>query len=141
MPRSATQADPSREGAEPAANGGRSRRDSDVADWRPVLDVQDVRENEITKAEVGELSLVLLRQADDVFAYRDECPHEQHPLSKGELGDGVIVCAKHLWEFEIRTGQHITRVPRIERNLVRYPVRLVDGRVEIDLSAPTRWGE
>src|SRR5712691_8824620 len=99
----------------------------ELADWNEVMAEQDVRENQITKTSVQELRLILLKQAGDIFAYRDECPHEQHPLSLGELDEGVLICAKHLWEFEIRTGQHITHVPRVERNLVRYPVRIVNG--------------
>lgn len=111
-----------------------------MADWKEVMAETDVRENEITKAAVQDLRLILLMEKGDVFAYHDECPHEQHALSLGELNEGVLICAKHLWEFEIRTGQHITRVPRAERNLVRYPVRMVSGRVEVDVSSPKRFG-
>ncbi len=111
-----------------------------MADWKELMAETDVRENEITKASVQEIRLILLKESGDLFAYQDECPHEQHPLSLGELDGGVLVCAKHLWEFEIRTGQHITRVPRVERNLVRYPVRVMNGRVEVDVSSPKRCG-
>lgn len=112
-----------------------------MPDWKLVMAEQDVRENQINIGAVQELRFILLKDAGDIFAYRDECPHEQHPLSKGALNEGVIICAKHLWEFEIRTGQHITRVPMVERNLLRYPVRIMNGQVEIDVSSPKRWGE
>lgn len=112
-----------------------------LADWKPVMAEKDVLENQINRASVQELRFILLKDAGDIFAYRDMCPHEQYPLSKGELSEGVIICARHLWEFEIRTGQHITRVPMVERNLLRYPVRIVNGQVEIDVSSPKRWGE
>jgi toluene monooxygenase system ferredoxin subunit len=110
----------------------------DLADWKEVTAEADIRENEITKASVQQLRLILLKQSGDVFAYHDECPHEQHPLSLGALNNGVLICAKHLWEFEIRTGQNITRIPRAERNLIRYPVRLMNGRIEVDVSSPER---
>lgn len=112
-----------------------------MADWKEVMAEQDVRENEITKVSADHLRLILVKDAGEIFAYHDECPHEKYPLGEGEIEEGVIICQKHLWEFEIRTGLHITRVPMVERNLVRYPVRIVNERVEIDVASPKRYGE
>ena len=112
-----------------------------MADWKEVIAEQEVRQHEITKATAGDLRLILLKDADDIFAYHDECPHEKYSLGNAEIEEGVIICQKHLWEFEIRTGLHITRVPMVERNLVRYPVRIVNERVEIDVASPKRCGE
>lgn len=117
------------------------RKRCDIAEWKEVMALEDVRENEINMATVEDLRVVVVKDQGDVFVYRDECPHEQHPLSLGEIDEGVIICRMHLWEFEIRTGQHITRVPMVERNLVHYPVRIVEGKVEIDVASPKRWGE
>ena len=112
-----------------------------LAVWTEVIAERDVRENEITKVSVGDLRLILLRSEADIFAYHHECPHEKHSLSTAEIEGDVIICQKHLWEFEICTGMHITRVPMVERNLIRYPVRVVNERVEIDVASPKRWGE
>lgn len=112
-----------------------------MAAWKEVIAERDVRSDEITKVSADELRLVLLKDAGEIFAYLDECPHEKHPLSNAELEEGVIICQKHLWEFEIRTGMHITRVPRVAKNLTRYPVRIVNEKVEVDVASPKRWGE
>ncbi|MFC6280051.1 MULTISPECIES: Rieske 2Fe-2S domain-containing protein [Polaromonas] len=69
-------------------------------------------------------------------AYRDACPHESYPLSKhGERQDFVLVCNKHLWEFDAASGEHISRLQRPECNLKRYPTREVNGMIEVDISA------
>lgn len=112
-----------------------------MAAWKQVMSLDNIHAGKINKASVEGLGLVLLKDADEVFAYRDECPHERHPISLGDLEEGVIICAKHLWEFEIRTGQHITRIPATRKNLLRYPVRIVAGMVEIDVESPQRWSE
>lgn len=112
-----------------------------MPEWKAVMALADVRDDTINKAAVDDLRLIVVKDQDDVFAYRDECPHERHPLSLGELECGVITCRMHLWEFEVRSGQHVTMVPMVERNLVRYPVRVVDGKIEVDIASPTRWGE
>lgn len=87
------------------------------------------------------LGIILLKDGGDIFAYNHECPHQRHSLDTAEIEGDVVVCQKHLWEFEIRTGMHITRVPMVTRNLVRYPVRVVEKMIEIDVASPTRWGE
>jgi len=108
-----------------------------MANWQPVMKLAELAEGGITKASVGGADLVLLRCGDDVMAYEDACPHEAHPLSQGELEGDVLICSKHLWEFEIRTGKHISRLDRPETSLNRFPVRIVAGTVEVDLAAPS----
>lgn len=81
------------------------------------------------------VQILLIRLPDGLFAYENRCPHEDALLSDGELDtdDGVLVCYKHLWEFEIRTGQHVSRVPLRERNLTAFPVREAGSAIEVDL--------
>jgi toluene monooxygenase system ferredoxin subunit len=110
-----------------------------LAEWKQVIAVENIRDNEINEVSVDDLHLVMVKDAGDIFAYRDECPHEQQPLSQGALEDGLIICSRHLWEFEVRTGQHLTHLPMVERNLVQYPVRVVAGTVEVDVASPRRW--
>jgi nitrite reductase/ring-hydroxylating ferredoxin subunit len=112
-----------------------------LASWKEVIAESDVQNDGITKVSAGELRLILLKSAGEIFAYHDACPHEKYPLSNAEIEEDVIICQKHLWEFEIRTGMHITRVPMVEKNLIRYPVRIVNEKVEIDVASPRRWGE
>jgi nitrite reductase/ring-hydroxylating ferredoxin subunit len=47
----------------------------------------------------------------------------------------VLICAKHLWEFDVRTGEHISRVRRPQHDLRPIPVRTVGEDVEVDVSA------
>ncbi len=112
-----------------------------MAAWKRVLALENVHAEKINKASVDGLQFVVLKDADEVFVYRDECPHELHPLSEGEIDEGVIICPKHLWEFEVRTGQHITRIPSTKKNLLQYPVRIVEGMIEIDVDTPEHWSE
>jgi nitrite reductase/ring-hydroxylating ferredoxin subunit len=75
---------------------------------------------------------------DRVCAYRDACPHEKFPLSEwGQIENGVIVCQRHFWEFEVETGRHISRIVRPNCDLVRYAVKVEGGEVFVDAaSAP-----
>jgi nitrite reductase/ring-hydroxylating ferredoxin subunit len=36
------------------------------------------------------------------------CPHQGGPLGKGALRGCVVTCPWHGWQFDVRTGQHLT---------------------------------
>lgn len=106
------------------------------ADWRPAIAASELSEDGFHPATAGEHKLIVLRAEGQIVAYRDACPHEGFPLSKnGERQDFVLVCNKHLWEFDAATGEHISRLPKPQCNLKRYPTREVEGMVEVDVSA------
>ena len=105
-----------------------------MANWQRAADLDEVWDGVVNKAVVADIRLILLRQGDEIFAYDEACPHEGHPLSQGELVEDVVVCARHLWEFEIRTGRHISRIRRPQCDLKPFPVRITDGAVEVDVA-------
>jgi nitrite reductase/ring-hydroxylating ferredoxin subunit len=106
-----------------------------MANWQAVAQLSDLPEGAIHKVSPEGIDVILVRVEGEVAAYLDSCPHEGHPLSLGELEGDVIVCAKHLWEFDARNGKHITRVPRPQNDLRKAPVRLVGEKVEVDVDA------
>jgi len=105
-----------------------------MADWRCVASAAEVLAGRINKVSIGSVNLILLRVDGEVFAYADACPHEGHALSRGELEADVLICAKHFWEFEVRTGKHISRVQRPQCNLKPFAARLVGERIEVDVA-------
>jgi nitrite reductase/ring-hydroxylating ferredoxin subunit len=40
------------------------------------------------------------------------CPHEGEDLTKAEIKDGVVVCPRHQWRFDIETGACLRGDPR-----------------------------
>ena len=108
---------------------------SSAQDWHPTLPFDDLSGGWVEGVTADGVELILLRNGDEVYAYRDACPHEGFPLSQtGTIEAGVLLCNKHLWEFDVATGKHISRLERPECNLKRYPVRVVGGVVEVDVA-------
>jgi toluene monooxygenase system ferredoxin subunit len=98
--------------------------DGTVAVWRYAGSLDDLWEGEMRAVDVGAVEILLCNLDGALFAYEDRCPHLSNPLSAGVLEeDGVLTCAAHEWEFDVRTGCGIN--PASAR-LHRYPVR-VDG--------------
>jgi nitrite reductase/ring-hydroxylating ferredoxin subunit len=68
-----------------------------------------------------------------LYACANRCPHEGYPLSEGVLTDGcVLTCNWHNWKFDLSSGETLVGGDA----LPRYPVRLQDGRIWLDITAP-----
>ncbi|MEZ2354393.1 Rieske (2Fe-2S) protein [Caballeronia sp. RCC_10] len=85
--------------------------------------------------------LCVIRQADDVFVWLNDCPHEHRPMEYRQdrflSGDGRhIVCYAHSAHFEIRTGRCFAG-PCVGTFLKRVPVRIENGNVWIAAELPS----
>ncbi|MBV9694398.1 MAG: Rieske 2Fe-2S domain-containing protein [Alphaproteobacteria bacterium] len=77
--------------------------------------------------------ILLIAQADKIFAIANRCPHEGYPLSEGTLSDGcVLTCNWHNWKFDLASGTAL-----VGRDPVRtYSVHVREGQIFLDLSDP-----
>ena len=68
-----------------------------------------------------------------LFACANRCPHEGYPLSEAVLSDGcVLTCNWHNWKFDLESGETLVGGDRLRR----FPTRIEDGRVLIDVTPP-----
>jgi nitrite reductase (NADH) small subunit len=65
------------------------------------------------------------------YAIDDQCPHRGGPLGAGLLDKGEVVCPLHGWSFDLKTGACLSGADRAVKT---YPVRIVDGEVQICIS-------
>jgi nitrite reductase/ring-hydroxylating ferredoxin subunit len=80
----------------------------------------------------GKTRVAVFRAENDagVFACEDRCPHADSGLASGMIRDGVLTCSAHGFGFDLATGSCMVRGPK---PLVRYPVRVVNGRVLVEV--------
>jgi 3-phenylpropionate/trans-cinnamate dioxygenase ferredoxin subunit len=64
------------------------------------------------------------------------CTHDGGVLGEGELEDCQVECPRHGARFELLTGR-VTALPAVFP-VNAYPVRVVNGHVEVDVGVPTR---
>lgn len=93
--------------------------------------------------DCGSAALVLGRQIaifnygrTEWYAVQNECPHEhQMVLSRGLTGDRggepKVVCPLHKNQFSLVDGRHLGG--KKEMNLKSYPIRVLDGMVEVEI--------
>lgn len=89
--------------------------------FTPVLASDKLTENKPTKALANGVSILLVRQADTIFALRDTCTHLGGPLSEGTLEGDSIRCPWHGSRFCLRDGK-VLDGPAV------FPERLFDVR-------------
>lgn len=65
------------------------------------------------------------------YALKDQCSHMNLPLSDGLLVDGVVVCAYHGAEFDIKTGEALS-LPAVEP-VEAFEVRIEDEQIYVSL--------
>lgn len=77
------------------------------------------------------VALAIARSGDEVFAVRDQCSHDELPLSDGEVYDFTIECAAHGSCFDLRTGK-ATKWPAF-RPIISYDTRIEGDDVLVAL--------
>lgn len=79
------------------------------------------------RVTIGARRIGVWRRGDDHWsALKDVCPHAGAALSDGQVDDHCAVCPLHGWRFDLDTGQGPG-----DASVACYPVRVVDGRVEV----------
>ena len=101
--------------------------------------------------DAGGRQFTVARWRDEIFVFRNACPHENGPLGLGsvvprincgasglaEADDShpVVVCPWHHWEFSLRDGAALAD----ERYRIRmYETWVANGRVCVELGPRTR---
>ena len=74
--------------------------------WYRALPAQDIGNNQLKKAMLLEIPLVVGRDCHGhPFALQDACPHRGMPLSYGRFDGQQLECSYHGWTFDAHTGQ------------------------------------
>jgi nitrite reductase/ring-hydroxylating ferredoxin subunit len=98
-------------------------------EWTPVLADSELREGELRKVSVGEASVLLVRDGDQVLGIANTCTHAGGPLDEGELVDGCVVCPWHASTFRLTDGSIVRGPASVPQPA--YQTRVRNGKVEV----------
>jgi len=103
----------------------------------PVASVSDVAPGAVKVVEAEGKSLCLGHCEDGTWGAIDNvCTHDGGVLGEGELEDCLVECPRHGARFDLRTGE-VKAFPAVFP-VNAYPVRVVNGQVEVDLGVATK---
>ena len=92
----------------------------------------DVPPGEARVVEVAGRSIALCHvDGDAIYAIDNLCTHDNGPLGDGSLHGDRVECPRHGALFDVTSGAAKT-LPAV-RGVGSYPVRIVDGQIEVDL--------
>jgi 3-phenylpropionate/trans-cinnamate dioxygenase ferredoxin subunit len=102
-------------------------------DFVTIAPAEDLPNGERMFVDIDEEKIVIFNIAGGYYAIADVCSHDDGPVGDGELSGYEITCPRHGASFDVRTGQ-VLSLPAIV-DIPAYPVRLVDGQIQIGLPA------
>ena len=101
--------------------------------WAPAFPSTDLSPGGAKLFRREGLQVAVFRTEDgQLHAVDNACPHEGYPLLQGQLAGCQLTCAWHNFKFDLRDGSCVLG----EEDVRSYPVRELDGTVEVDLAEP-----
>jgi nitrite reductase/ring-hydroxylating ferredoxin subunit len=102
-----------------------------MSEWVRVAALADCPVGKLKSVAAGGEQLVLANVDGDVYALKDQCSHEEFPLSDGDLEGHDVVCMYHGARFDACTGKN-KALPAI-RPVRSFPVEIRDGDVYVEV--------
>jgi nitrite reductase/ring-hydroxylating ferredoxin subunit len=102
--------------------------------WCDVADAGSLTPGNCRTVEARGVRIALVRLDDGFHALEDACPHRGGSMGSGHLDGCNLHCPLHGWAFDARSGAGLTRP---DKPLRSFATRIEDGRVQVQLAAPT----
>lgn len=100
-----------------------------MTDWITVGTIEDIPKLGSRVISSAEGDIAVFRTSDDqIFALRDQCPHQGGPLSQGIIYGHAVACPLHNWSIDLTSGEAVAPDKGCTH---RYPVRIENGIISI----------
>jgi nitrite reductase/ring-hydroxylating ferredoxin subunit len=103
-----------------------------MANWTPVMPLDEFPEAKATVVVVDEEQVLLWRSGERIFAILNGCTHQGSPLDRGVIKPGsepTVTCPAHGSMFRMSDGRVMR--PPAQMPVPVYEVRVTDGNVEL----------
>jgi len=99
--------------------------------WHKVTYPHNIPLREGRAIKVGGEELAIFNLGEEFVAVDNRCPHQGGPLADGIVTGEKVVCPLHSWRICLRSGAILK--PALPVRTPVYPVRIVDGIIEVEL--------
>lgn len=95
--------------------------------WKKICTAAEVPQDTLKIFAVEGIQIMIANYGEGYRAFPPRCPHMEEPLCEsGMLFDGKLTCSKHLWQWDMSTGE---KLGMAERELLFYEVKQEDGDI------------
>jgi nitrite reductase/ring-hydroxylating ferredoxin subunit/alkylhydroperoxidase/carboxymuconolactone decarboxylase family protein YurZ len=99
-----------------------------VTSWHDLIDINGVKAQGITYVDDCDgRSLFIYQSGDEYRVYDSRCPHQVTNIPHLALQGTRLTCPKHLWAFDVTTGECVEKGTRPLR---QFDSRIKDGRLQ-----------
>lgn len=107
--------------------------DAEGCHFYAIASLDELKNGERLFLEIDDHPVVVFNIGGNFYAIGDVCTHDEGPLGDGRLEGYELICPRHGAHFDVQTGEALS-LPAVV-NAPAYPVRVVDGQIEIGLPA------
>lgn len=97
--------------------------------WTDTFPLADLPHPGARVFKHGRDQVAIFHRPEGLYAVDNRCPHEGYPLVQGTVAGCTLTCIWHNYKFDLRDGACVLG----EEAVRSYPVRVVDGVVQVDL--------
>jgi nitrite reductase/ring-hydroxylating ferredoxin subunit/alkylhydroperoxidase/carboxymuconolactone decarboxylase family protein YurZ len=72
--------------------------------WHDVCAVETLPEQGVTRVACGGRAVFVVTHGGDMAVYDSRCPHEGTDIQDESVSGWDLVCPRHGWEFDLKTG-------------------------------------
>lgn len=103
-----------------------------------LCELEQIDDQSARAFEIGETAIFIVRRDQDLFAYKNSCPHrgvrlEWEPDQFLDYEKQYIQCATHGALFKINDGECVAG-PCAGKHLEPISCSLIDGKIHLDLN-------
>ncbi len=102
----------------------------EMENFFPVLEEKELKEGTMKLVSVEGTPILLIKQAGQIFAIDNRCPHQGCAFSGGTLDGPFIVCPCHDWRFDLKSGEYEKEQTF---RLIKYESIVKEGKIWIKL--------
>jgi nitrite reductase/ring-hydroxylating ferredoxin subunit len=104
---------------------------SDQLRWYHLGEAEELRRKKASEFVVADKIVAVFFENENWYAIDSVCAHQGGPLVRGIVADGCVTCPWHGWRYNLANGCNTVTGKQM---LHVYPVRLIDGSVEIGIA-------
>jgi nitrite reductase/ring-hydroxylating ferredoxin subunit/uncharacterized membrane protein len=101
-------------------------------EFTPVMPESELPEGAARRTQLGDVTILLVRQQGQIYALANTCSHLGGPLDEGELGNCQITCPWHGSTFSLTDGKVLNGPASFPQPV--YVARVRDGQIEVRMA-------
>lgn len=100
--------------------------------WYQLGTAEELRSRKASEHILGDKIIAVFSEDENWYAIDAVCAHQGGPLARGTVENGCVTCPWHGWRYNLTNGCNTVTGKQM---LEVYPVRLVNGQVEVGIAA------